>query len=492
MLKEAKHENYIQDAPILFHCFSEEVIARANVVKTGSFPTTFQALPLRGGLATEDAGMPGQVTTTPLTSQPALFASKGYNADKSCIEGRLEKVANHKRFPPKYRGYANEFVHLLVPQDAVGKGIPLSMGEVRASQDKKAQRGRFNQVAPMMSTDADNKIRAFIKTEPYASAKPPRNISTMSPEITIQSSTFSIPIAAVFKQHDWYCPGKKPREIVKRLAEVMRMVPDQDIEEGDYTCLDGTQSADYADLLLLPAYMRYYAPEHRAEYRRLHKQIYKNKAVTSTGISYKPQKTVRSGSSITTQAGTIDNAFNVYSALRNMGYSPEQAWTKIGAIFGDDSVNAIHDGIFRENIEQVASTLGMIYKSNLRPRNEGVLFLGRYFVDPLSSDDSFADPLRTIANLHVSSNKSVTKEQAAANKAHGYHTTDAKTPIIGTWAARVLCLTKLKFKNGTSEEQYKCSNAWPQRDAVAIREAMARVLGWTVAELMLQDMQLMM
>jgi len=87
MLKEAKHENYIQDAPILFHCFSEEVIARANVVKTGSFPTTFQALPLRGGLATEDAGMPGQVTTTPLTSQPALFASKGYNADKSCIEG---------------------------------------------------------------------------------------------------------------------------------------------------------------------------------------------------------------------------------------------------------------------------------------------------------------------------------------------------------------------------------------------------------------------
>lgn len=487
MLKEAKHEDYIKDAPILFHCFSDEVIARANVVKTGSFPTTFQALPRTGGLTTEDAGMPGQVTSTPLVSQPALFASKGHNADISCIEGRIDKVANHKRFPPKYRGYANEFVHLLVPQRFVGKGVPLSMGEVRASQDKKAQRGRFNQVAPMMTTDVENKIRAFIKTEPYASAKPPRNISTMSPEITIQSSTFSIPMANVLKTHDWYCPGKKPREIVRRLADVMLMEPDYDLEEGDYTCLDGTQSADYSDLLLLPAYMRYYAPEHRAEYRRLHKQIYVNKASTSTGFSYKPRTTVRSGSSITTQAGTIDNAFNVYCALRNMGYDPEKAWSLIGAIFGDDSVNAIHGGIFREHIEQVANTLGMIYKSNLRPRNEAILFLGRYFINPLTSDDSFADPLRTISKLHVSTNKTVTHEQAAANKAHGYHTTDAITPIIGTWANRVLSITKLKFKNGSGEEQYKCSNAWPQRDHVAIREAMAKVLGWTVAELMIQD-----
>ncbi|MFS5892402.1 hypothetical protein STH79_09665 [Streptococcus agalactiae] len=487
MLKEAKHDTYAKDAPILFQCFSDNVIVRPNVVKTGSFPTSYQALPTSGGLSTEDGNTPGQITSTPLASQPSLFASKGYNADKACIEGRLTKVANNKSFPFQYRKYANEFVNLLVPKEAVGTGVPLSVGEVRVMQDKKAQRGRFDQVAPMMSTNIENKIKAFIKTESYSAAKAPRNISTMSPETTIQSSAYSLPMANLLKKHDWYCPGKRPREIVERLAVVLNMDPSQDIEEGDYTCLDGTQSADYSNLLLLPAYMRFYAQEHRADFRRLYGQIYKKKAVTATGVSYNPKMTVRSGSSITTQAGTLDNAFNVYSALRNMGHEPEKAWTLIGAIFGDDSVNANHDGIFRDHIEQVAKTLGMIYKSNLRPRHESLLFLGRYFVDPLTSYDSFADPMRTIGKLHASSNKQVSREQAAANKAHGYHTTDAMTPIIGTWANKVLEITKLKFKNGTGEEQYKCSNAWPQRDRVAIRDAMARVLGITTAELIIKD-----
>nr|WPV63048.1 MAG: RNA-dependent RNA polymerase [Wufeng shrew nodavirus 4] len=487
MLKEAKHEGYARDAPILFKCFGLPSDIKPNVIKTGCFPVTYQAIPKRGGLSTEDAGMPGQVITTPLVSQPALFASKGVNADIACIEGRLDRVKNDKRFPPKYRKFADEFVHRLVPEHLVGTGVPMSVGEVRVSQDKKAQRGRFDQVAPMMSTNVENKIKAFIKTETYASAKPPRNISTMSPEITIQSSAFSLVIANVFKQHPWYCPGKPPRKIIERLDEVMNMDKNEDLEEGDYTCLDGTQSPDYSNLLLLPTYMRYFAPEHRGEFRRLYKQIYKNSATTSTGVAYKPRMTVRSGSSITTQAGTIDNAFNVYCALRNMGYTPEEAWDRIGAIFGDDSLNANHRGEFREFVEQVVNDLGMIYKSNLRPRGEPVLFLGRYFVDPTTSSDSFADPMRTIAKLHATANKMVSPEQGAANKAHGYITTDLNTPIIGTWASRVIDITKLKFKNGTGEEQYKCSNAWPQRDRGAIANAMAAVIGITVEELLEKD-----
>lgn len=117
-----------------------------------------------------------------------------------------------------------------------------------------------------------------------------------------------------------------------------------------------------------------------------------------------------------------------------------------------------------------------------------MLFLGRYFIDPTTSSDSFADPMRTISKLHASANKSVTPAQGAANKAHGYITTDHNTPIIGTWASRVIDITKLKFKNGTGEEQYKCSNAWPQRDRGAIVQAMATVLGITVEELIEKDL----
>jgi len=487
MLKEAKHCDYVKDAPILYKCFGEQIAIKPNVIKTGAFPTVYLSIPKKGALSTEDSKMPGQVVTTPLTSQPAIFAAKGHNADRACIEGRIDAVRNSKRFSPKYKRYADEFVRRLVPQHLVGTGVPLSIGEVRETQTKRLQIGRFNQVAPMMSTNVENKIKAEIKTETYGAAKPPRNISTMTPEITIQSSAFSLPMAKVLKIHQWYCPGKKPKEIVAALDRVLQMEPEHAIEEGDYTCLDGTQSADYSNYLLLPMYMRYYAPEHRAEFRRLYKQIYKNQASTTTGFSYKPEMTVRSGSSITTQSGTLDNAFNVYCALRQMGYSEEEAWHLIGAIFGDDSVNANHRGVFTNFIAQVARDLGMLYKSNLRARGEPVLFLGRYFVDPTTSNDSFADPMRTIGKLHASANKTVSQEQGAANKAHGYITTDLMTPVIGTWAQRVIKITGLKFKNGTGEEQHKCSNAWPQRDRVAIRDSMAKVLNIDVEELIRKD-----
>lgn len=488
MLKEAKHPSYVTDAPILFKCFAVDVVFDKNVVKTSNFAVTYQAIPRYGALSTEDGNNPGQTTTSPLTSNPALTASKGYNADKACIEGRIDKVANNVKWSKVYKDYAREFIDLLVPKRYRGTGTPISIGEVDLKQDKVAQRGRFQQVAPMMSIDAGNAIKAFIKTEAYAAAKPPRNISTMSPELTIQMSAYTLVFADILKTHDWYCPGKKPRDIIKRLAHVMKAEEKEDVEEGDYTCLDGTQSEEYARRLLLPAYMQYLAPEHRTTFRDLYKKVYKQHATTSTGIAYDPGYSVRSGSPITTQAGTIANAFNVYSALRHMGYVSEDAFSKIGAIFGDDSCNPNYKGLFTSFIEQVAKDLGMIYKSNLRPRGEPLLFLGRYFVDPPTTDDSYADPLRTIGKLHVSTNKSVTKEQAAANKALGYISTDRLTPIIGTWAARVIQLTKIRtMKGGTHEEQYKCSNAWPQKNQARIRDCMATTLGMTIAELIELD-----
>jgi len=222
MLKEAKHPSYVTDAPILYKCFAVDVVFNKNVVKTSNFAVTYQAIPRHVALSTEDGNNPGQTTTSPLTSNPALFASKGYNADKVCIEGRIHKVANNKKWSKKYHYYAREFIDRLVPKRYRGTGTPLSIGEVDLRQEKVAQKGRFKQVAPMMSLDAGNAIKAFIKTETYASAKPPRNISTMSPELTIQMSAYTLVFANILKTHDWYCPGKKPRDIIKRLAHVMK------------------------------------------------------------------------------------------------------------------------------------------------------------------------------------------------------------------------------------------------------------------------------
>jgi hypothetical protein len=485
MLKEAKHPNATRDAPFVFASLGQEIRMKKSVIKTSAFPTHY--LPLAdGSLATEDPKNPGGVCTTPLTSSPALFAAKGVNADIVCVEERLNKVKNRVAFGPHHKRYANEFVRLLVPEHLAGTGVPLSHAEVRKRQDKKLQVARFDRVASTMSLDAENTIKAFIKTEPYPSAKAPRNISTMSTETTIISSSYSLPFADILKLAPWYCPGKKPREIIARLDVVMRMDPAEDIEEGDYGFLDGTQSHDLEGVHRA-AINRWLGEEHRGGYHKVRKQIYKNSAITTTGYRYYPEWSVRSGSSITSQVGTVDNAFVVYCALREMGYNTNEAWSRIGAIFGDDSVNANFRGDFRETVERVAKELGLLYKSNLRVRGDPIQFLGRYFVDPMTSFDSFADPMRTIGKLHLSANKNVTPAQAATNKAIGYNTTDALTPIIGTWAKRVMAITRLKFKSPLGEEQYRCSNAWPQKDRSAIAGAMAHVLEITVGELMARD-----
>jgi len=93
--------------------------------------------------------------------------------------------------------------------------------------------------------------------------------------------------------------------------------------------------------------------------------------------------------------------------------------------------------------------------------------------------------LRTITKLHLSANKTVTPEQAAVNKAHGYLSTDAMTPIIGTWAWKVInTYPHLSPKSLLSEERWKLEKgAWPQKDRHIVAESAARDLNVTTLEL---------
>jgi hypothetical protein len=154
--------------------------------------------------------------------------------------------------------------------------------------------------------------------------------------------------------------------------------------------------------------------------------------------------------------------------------------------YGDDTVDC-NNNDFVARFIAAATDLGLKLEVQTVPKGEPLPYLGRYFVDPLTSVDSFQDPMRTISKLHLSANRSVEPSQAAANKAHGYYTTDAKTPIIGTWSKRVIEITGLKPKGLRSDEKYRMSNAWPQRSRENISEAMCKVLGIERGELELLD-----
>jgi hypothetical protein len=476
-------------APLLLDCWNFDPL-EPNILSTGTFSTNFEALPFRKQVGTEDAKHVGQATTTPVVNNPALFAAKGLNADRSCIEGRVDKPRNVKNPNRLYYDYAREFVNFVVPEKDRGTGAPLDADEVREKQDGKLQRSRFDEIIHGMSTVVFNKLKAFIKTETYNSAKAPRNITTMSPELTVNMSAYTIPFSAFLKKLPWYAPGKSPKQIIKRVREIAQETGGHGKASSDYPTFDGSVSGFLQENVTLACSMSWLAETYRAEFKGYFDQVFKKNAVTSEGELYNAGTGTRSGSPLTTY-NTIKNAFNSYCALRNMGYKPREAYKKLGLYAGDDGDTANYEGKFGDALSKVASDLGQKCEPIIIPDHEPFPFCGRYFVDPLLSDDTFQDPLRTMGKIHLSGNKGVKREQAVANKAHGYLSTDAKTPLIGTYCKRSLELVgNLKFKNGTHEEKYKCSNSWPQTERSDIMTAMAKVIGYDEAEIESMDKQL--
>jgi len=453
-----------------------------NVVLTNGVVSSYTPL---GTLATED-GTPVEANLTPpVVSEPAVMPSRGVNSDEATIKGRINKVRN-ERIPPRiYKKYAREFVNHIVTKPNVG--TPLSVDEVRQAQATTQQRARFKQVEATLTTTPANRLQAFIKAEAYAKITDPRNITTMAPELTIMLSSYTLAFKnACLKALKWYGPGRNPTQTVRSLADLCR--PgwfSKSTSEWiciDYSRLDGTVSEFLQKHVMMAAYMRWVAPEYKAELRHCLMQVFKQTGVTANGVKFEPGYGTRSGSPQTTDGNTMICAYVVYCSLRNLGHSASAAAKGIGLVYGDDGAQPNIPGL-AEQLKATSEKLGLSIKMSIVGEGEPLPYLGRYFVDPMTSKDSFQDPMRTLSKLHISANKSVTPAQALANKAHGYSVTDRMTPIIGTWSRKVIELTGLDPKGLLREEQHKMSNAWPQTDRESISRAMAQVLKIDQSEL---------
>jgi len=136
-------------------------------------------------------------------------------------------------------------------------------------------------------------------------------------------------------------------------------------------------------------------------------------------------------------------------------------------------------------LRQVCADLGYTIKLTTTQPGERITYLGRVFPQPLTHDDSHQEAIRTLAKLHLSANKAVSRNQAAYNKATGYLSSDALTPVISDWAMRVVELSGITSARGLlGEEMWKMDNgAWPQHDVGLIAQSFAADLGLSSAEL---------
>jgi len=435
-----------------------------TIVETTKLTCCYQTLsPLIHEVGKESCVM----ITSPLVSQPAVFPMKSYNNDVACIQGRVDRVKNTIWPAPIFENYASEFIEKLIPEEVMNTGCPLSLNDVVKIQDKPMQRARILRDQVNMSVLAENKMQAFIKSEAYSNFTDPRNITTMSSNVTTLLSSYTYAFKEVIlKPQLWYAPGMCPTEMVQRLQVVVK----DGALASDFSRFDGTISYFMQFKITVRAMMRYFKEPYRPELSGLIKSVFKRKAITKEGYRYDPGFGTRSGSPLTTDGNTMMLAYVCFCGLRELGLAVDDSWNALGLYCGDDAVSSAIDG-FAEKFQFVCRSLGLTVEVLEIPRSGHVPFLGRIFYDPLTCQDSIQDPRRTLAKIHLTSSKGVTPNQAAYNRAIGYLTTDKLTPIISDWCQKVVNLTGVQTLRGvSSEEAWRISNAWPQKSLTRCRD----------------------
>ncbi|APG76434.1 hypothetical protein [Sanxia water strider virus 16] len=486
------------DSCLLFEILKRQAVMTNNVVATTSIATHYQPV---GPLVHEEVKDPSQLITSPLVTKPALFPAQTYNAEVAAISGRVDKPRNDVKMPLAYQNYGREFAKLMIPDNKIHQGRPITIAEVKHLQNKPMQRARTREIEHLIGVEPRNKLRSFIKNEAYSAPNDPRVITTNAAALTLRMSAFTYAAKEDFlKKCPFYGPGKAPREIHDRMREFG--------EEGfvitDYNRFDGSISRALQQLVN-KIYLRWLNDGSDAdEWAAMFRQVFIQRAFTKKGYAYDPGYGTRSGSPITTDGNTMINAFISYCALRDMGFPVEEAWSKLGLYTGDDGLNRNIPGMAAAMTAAVAA-MGLNIDIAQTLPDESITFAGRTFPRPMTSYTSHQDIKRTLPKLHVSSNKSVTPEIAAYNRAAGYYVTDARTPLVGTWARKVLVnckkiklvednaenLEALLANSMTSEERFKIANgSWPQDNPELIRQSVADILNITNNELNQLELQI--
>ncbi|QKI28966.1 hypothetical protein 1, partial [Emilia sonchifolia noda-like virus] len=460
-------------APLLFNYIDAHI--EKNVVFTSDMVSYHPIVD--GAMANEDGDPMGEQASSNLVFPGAAFPTNSHASDLATIEGRVVQPSNTRVPPNDYNTHANDFLSQLIRRPGVG--TPYTIAQVEHEQDTAQQRARTEAIKATVSLNSSNRLQAFVKAEPYSTCNSPRNITTMSADLTTMMSCFTYPFKEqVLKMHKFYSPGLSPTDIANRISEI---TADDNVLTTDYARFDGSISEWLQKSIVRAAYNRWLKTEHKGEFLKWFEKVFKRKAMTRHGVRYDPGWGTRSGSPITTDGNTMINAFVMYVAFRKCGLSIHEAYNHLGLYCGDDGITRNIPSL-QANLLNVVRELGLTVETLVK-RSGPYSYCGRLFVDPKLIPDSFQDLKRTLPKLHLVANGSETIEQRLTNKAVGYLVTDKLTPILGVWAQKVIELTKLDAKHCTHEEMYKMRHPWPQTDREALMKGVMQQLDMTSQEI---------
>lgn len=436
---------------------------------------------------------------------PGVGPTSSANNEQRAVEKRVVEVRNTTPFPSDGVKYGLEFAKMVVRFP--GRGVPLGRPELRKQQDKPQQKARRLQ-EEQFEEDLGSSMHttSFQKRESYAKVSDPRLINQVSTDHTNRLCSYSSAIKPALKQHKWYFVGKNPTEVAVGLRGLAGS--GGVLTGGDYSRMDGRTSNGYRQHVLYPIYLLHFAEEYHGEL----KQLLEREMVATTTTRRARHKAALSGanisgSGITTDLNTCNAAFNEYAARRRLGQSPGQAFTSLGAYFGDDSV--VREEVF-DAVAGFASECGMKLEREPRPKCAGegfVAFLARQYPDIRTSLASHPDPVRSLRKLTTVTAGRVAPERQLlmklSLKVKALLETDPHVPFVsgyGRALERVLKLREVKAKASEWEAmergdadyaRKRALGPYPatQRDMDLLRPSVAEGLGLTEQELMKREQQ---
>ncbi len=386
------------------------------------------------GLATED-GSPSMRAIWPGFSRTAFAPAKSFNNDKACLKGRIEEPRNQRyMIPGDVLFKKQEFIEHLVPKRLVHTLAPEDFEYMKEKFSKPTQRRLMEQVENTMIIDRVY-VRSFQKAEAYGKITAPRNISTLPMDHNMMLGQFMYPFMQnILKETHWYAFGKHPNVTSRILQDKARGTGFA--VETDANKMDGSIQEIFRDILVA-VFCRAFGEHYADEIARLERKERYVTARTSHGIKYETEATILSGSIITSVLGSITNAFINYIALRYT-FGPQEAWDRMGLYGGDDGVTF---DLPADHLKKAAATLGMAFDAEEIPSGSPVMFLGRCFIDPWTTYQSFADVPRQMRKLHLTATpKFVADELVLHRRASGILRTDSNTPLLTSWAKNVIRL----------------------------------------------------
>ncbi len=238
----------------------------------------------------------------------------------------------------------------------------------------------------------------------------------------------------VLKETHWYAFGKHPNvtsRILSQKAEGTSFVVETDANK-----MDGSIQELFRDILVA-CFTRAFGEAYSSEITRLERKERYVTAKTANGIKYETNATILSGSIITSVLGSITNAFINYVALRYT-HGSDEAWARMGLYGGDDGVTF---DLPAHHLKKAAATLGMAFDAEEIASGCPVMFLGRCFIDPWTTDQSFSDVPRQMRKLHLTATPKFVKDELVLHRrAAGILRTDSNTPLLTSWARNVIRL----------------------------------------------------